>query len=207
MPRANQTSVRHGYRATLVAILAILISASACGRVPDTGGPASGAQTAAPTTSPQIDTSTWKSYSSPKWGYALRYPANWFELGTLGAPDTEEYLSNERVGSPMFLSPTGVFVAISIRNSSTTSDCSSRGLPSSPAAIDRMESASISGVTTNLYAIGGGEPYFQLNAFKANYCYMFSFVFRSASVRDSTEPVVRALIGSFRFGSPIAPAP
>jgi hypothetical protein len=203
--RANHASVRTNVVAALVGIAILAIAASACGRVPDPG-PASGSQTAAPTTSSQIDTATWKNYSSPKWGYALRYPAQWFELGTLGAPDTEEYLANERAGSPMSLSPTGVFVAISVHSSGSSSECSSHGLPSSPAAIDRMEPVSISGVSTNLYAIAGGEPYFQLNAFNANYCYMLSFVFRSASVRDSTEPIVQALIGSFRFGSPTAPA-
>jgi hypothetical protein len=166
--------------------------------------------------SPQVDTSTWRSYTSTNWGYSFDYPTQWFELGTLGAPATEEYLSNEKVGSPISLSATGLFVAISIHNSSSA-DCAHHGVPA-PVAIDRTEGVTVDGTQSTLYAIGGGEPYFQLNVmpsgtFQAsatrmsNYCYMFSFVFKATSVRDTSEPTVRALIGTFRFGSPTAPAP
>lgn len=188
----------------LPALISTFLLALACGALPDEGTAASSART---TASPQIDTSSWKSYSSAKWGYTFRYPSQWYELGTLGAPATEEYLSNERVGSPISLSPTGVFVAVSIHNSSSNSDCSLHGVPTTPTAIDRMGSVSIDGTSSNLYAIAGGEPYFQLNTMRGDYCYMFSFVFRTASLRDSTEPIVRALIATFRFGSPGAPAP
>jgi len=199
--------MRRGHRCAFPMVMGILLVASACGRPEDVGGATSSARTAIPTASTQVDTSSWKTYSHAKWGYTFRYPSQWYELGTLGAPDTEEYLSNEKVGSPISLSPTGVFVAISIHNSTSSSDCSLHGVPTNPTAIDRTESVSIDGNATSLYAIGGGEPYLQLNAMRGNYCHMFSFVFRTVSVRDSTEPVVQALVATFRFGSPTAPAP
>jgi len=199
--------VRRGHPGLLPIVIGVLIVASACGRPDGVGGATSSARTATPTASTQVDTSSWKTYASAKWGYTFRYPSPWYELGTLGAPDTEEYLSSEEVGSPISLSPTGVFVAISIHNSTSSSDCSRRGVPTNPTAIDRMESVSIDGKATSLYAIGGGEPYLQLNAMRGNYCHMLSFVFRAVSVRDSSEPVVQALVATFRFGSPTAPAP
>jgi hypothetical protein len=197
---------------TLPIVIGILMLGSACGRSPYVGPLASAARsatttTAPPTAAPPIDTTSWKSYSSAKWGYTFRYPSQWYELGNLGAPDTEEYLSNEKVASPTSLSPTGVFVAISIHSSSSSSDCTRHGVPTDPTVIDRTEPISIDGAATNLYAIGGGEPYFELNAMKGQYCHMLSFVFRTVSVRDSTEPIVQSLVATFRFGSPTAPAP
>ena len=201
---------RGGNRGALPVVIGILLFASACGRPPDVGTPASSARTATPTASPQIDTSSWKSYSSAKWGYTFRYPSQWYELGTGGVPDTEEYLSNENVGAPMGLSPAGVFVAISIHNSSSSrSGCLQHGVPNNLTAIVRTESVSVDGTASTLYAIGDvdGLPYFELNAAKGNYCYWFSFVFRTVSVRDSTEALVQALVATFRFGSPTASAP
>lgn len=185
-------------------LICVLTIGAACGRVGDSNEPASSARTASPTPSPQVDVSTWKGYTSAKWRYSLRYPANWLNLGTLGAPDTEEYLSNENVGSPISLSPSGIFVAISIHNATNAADCALHGVPTST-GINRTESVTVNGIDSTLYAIGGDEPYFELNVMKDNYCYMLSFVFRTGQARDSTEPVVQALIGTFRFGSPPTP--
>jgi hypothetical protein len=150
-------------------------------------------------------TATWSAYTSPKWGYSVKYPGSWTALGTLGAPDTELYLSNENVGSPMSLDANGVFVAISIHQPSPQA-CAQHGLGNG--TVDRTDPVVVDSVSSNLYVLSGQQPYMELNVERDTYCYMFSFVFGSTPTRDSNEGTAKTMLSStFKFGQPTASAP
>src|SRR5438105_3396815 len=97
----------------------------ACGRPDlrsdaDTGTPtASGARTspqASPSSSPTGDeTAVWMSYTSSAYGYTVKYPPGWY-MPTSSA-DNQNF-SSENVGSPIALSPTGLWFYVLITNAS-----------------------------------------------------------------------------------------
>lgn len=47
------------------------------------------------------EVSAWNSYSSIEYGYSLRYPPNWLDLGNGGASDDQRYFSNRQDFDPL----------------------------------------------------------------------------------------------------------
>jgi hypothetical protein len=190
----------------VIAIAALLLFA--CGRIPisqSPGGTASPARSSSPSATSSADpTANWITYTSSTWGYSVKHPESWIELGSLGAPDTEEYFSDEQVGSPSGLSTNGIFVAISIHQLAGQI-CSRHGIADSP--IDRRDQLVIGGMAATLNVLSSPQPFMQLNVEHAGYCYMFSFVFQSSQVRDSDETTAQLTLSSFTFGQLTAAAP
>ncbi|HVS47276.1 MAG TPA: hypothetical protein VHJ99_00050 [Candidatus Dormibacteraeota bacterium] len=191
-------------------IIALLVLC-ACGRAGISQGPGSNASptraaSPSPAASPTSDpTAAWTTYTSAKWGYSFQHPQAWMDLGSLGAGDTEEYLSNEQVGSPISLDANGIFVAISIHQI-TGQTCAEHGIFNR--AMDKQDAIVVDGTSSTLYALSVDMPFMQLNVERAGYCYMFSFVFTSLQIRDSDENVAAQMLSrTFRFGQPTAPAP
>jgi len=151
-----------------------------------------------------MPTATWSTYSSQMWGYSFKFPKDWADLGDLGAGKTEEYLSNESVGSPEGLDSNGIFVAISIHQFSSQT-CARHGLAN--ATVDRQDAINVDGLSATLYVLSGQLPYMELNVQNGTYCYMFSFVFGSQTARDANESTAQMILGTFRFGQPTASAP
>jgi photosystem II stability/assembly factor-like uncharacterized protein len=58
-------------------------------------------------------TANWPSFSSPDYGYSLRYPPRWFDQGSAGV-STEQYFSNKKANtSPLNMGPDDVLVGVS----------------------------------------------------------------------------------------------
>jgi hypothetical protein len=185
--------------------------ADGCGRAnlssPDV---ASGARTSPPgptqnpsPTATAVSTASWKTYTSAKWGYTIKYPQDWIELPNYGAPDTEKYFSNQNVGAPSELDKAGIYFAISV-NGRTGDQCLRRGLLN--VTVDRQLQVTLDGVASTLNVLSkDGFAEIILNVQHGSYCYWFAFVFRSSQVRDATEPTASLMLGeSFRFGKPSA---
>jgi photosystem II stability/assembly factor-like uncharacterized protein len=56
----------------------------------------------------------WLTYSSPRGGYSVDYPATWCDLPNFGAPDTEKYFSNESAGSLYGMTRKGILGGITV---------------------------------------------------------------------------------------------
>src|ERR1700694_3099629 len=105
-----------------VALALVLVAATALGlHLPQStaGHPAISASPSATPSSPPTATSDWSTYTSSKWGYTVKYPANWYDLPNSGAPDTDKYFSNQNVTTPAQMDQSGVLVTIRVHQDSS----------------------------------------------------------------------------------------
>ena len=186
-----------------------LILAVACGRVPaGTAGTNSPSPTTvgSPTANP---TAGWKSYVSAKWGYSIKYPADWLDLSNLGAGESEQYFANENVGGPDYMDGNGIFVAVSVypltgnpglgepRNSDECLQHEIAGIK-----LDRQDNVAVDGVSATINAfVREGTAELVVNLVNTGTCYWFRYLFHSTELRDSTEPNAKQMLASFRFHS------
>jgi hypothetical protein len=100
-------------------VAAVLVGAACSAGGSHTATPPSAAQTQSP---PTFGTPVplppgvggWNTFASTDYGYSLRYPPSWFDLGGGGAPSDEQYFSNRKdAGSPLSMGSEGVFAGVS----------------------------------------------------------------------------------------------
>jgi hypothetical protein len=194
-----------------VQLFAVLLLAG-CGVVPTaTGSDPSAPRTASPplpSLSPD-PTAGWKSYTSTKWGYTIKYPSSWIDLSNLGGTDSEQYFANEKVGSSNYMSDKGIFVAILVFRMPGNPG---RGEPLDAnqclrhdiggVTLARQSNVNVDGLTSNINAIGTvGRSELVVNLVKGANCYWFQYFFHSVQLRDITEPTVQLMLGkTFHFG-------
>jgi hypothetical protein len=147
--------------------------------------------------------SPWNGYRSAQWGYILDYPARWYDLSNLGAPDTEKYFANQKdIGSPIGMDSAGAFFALS------TGAGSCRAAP--PGNVDSTVQLTVNGQSVTRVSGFLGPP--QSEVFWSSYasvpsgsnCFGFAFIFGSKSARDSNLRTSDEIISSFTTPSSIA---
>jgi hypothetical protein len=138
----------------------------------------------------------WNGYRSDKWGYTVDYPASWYDLSNLGAPDTEEYFANEQsIGSPVGMDSQGVFFALNIE----TGSC--RAAP--PGNVDATTQLTVDGQTVTRISGFLGPPQSEVywSSFasipKTTSCFGFAFIFGSKAARDADLQITDQIISSF----------
>ena len=89
--------------------LAVFLGGVSCSTATPTSSAASPTSSPLP---PQI--ANWNSYSSAEYGYSLRYPPNWFDIGSLGGPIYAHYFSNKQTsnGSLLQMGPGGTVAGV-----------------------------------------------------------------------------------------------
>lgn len=193
----------------LAVMTACLLLLSGCGRAPaaqfPVGESASSARTASPSPillpSPTNDpTANWQTFTSPSLGYSLKTPSNIRYQGSGGAPDPDDYFSNENVGSPQSLDANGIFIDIVV-NHDAGDVCLNHSLNS--ASVERADSLVVDTVPANLRLLSWQGTYgMSLNLQRNSYCYEIVFVAGSKSARDSNVSTAQLMLGStFRFGT------
>jgi hypothetical protein len=150
--------------------------------------------TPSPASSARLVTPGWNSYHSQKWGYTIGYPASWYELGNLGAPDTEQYFANRKdIRQPMGMGADGVFVAVSM----VSGQC--RAVP--PGSVDGTAQLMVDGhpVTRVTGLLGQPEAYWSSYASvpKGANCFAFAFIFGSKTARDANLQITDQMLTSF----------
>jgi photosystem II stability/assembly factor-like uncharacterized protein len=147
---------------------------------------------------PNGSASGWRTYASAKSGYSVDYPAGWCDLGSAGAPDSEQYFSNEKWNVPMFdLSSSGIGLILSVV---------SGACPAAPPA-ERVDGQSVLKVNgqdvTRTYGFGSNShgSYWVIRAAVTNgkNCLRFQFLTRTQSARDSNLTIADRIIASVRF--------
>jgi hypothetical protein len=212
-------STRPRYKPAFLLVLTATLFTSAslmsCGRAPTSSNDvlptetptATASSAASPSAAASPDeTANWHSYTSPLWGYTVKYPAEWLSLDNFGAPNSDKYFSNENVGAPIELSQAGIWLTISVSGASGP-QCLNRGFFSAP--VDQTTPINIGGVPTTLYSVTE-EDYRALaaNVERSPYCYSFTYLFRSPEVRTTNEHLAQLMLGqTFQFGQPTAPPP
>ncbi len=177
----------------LVLSAALLLS---CGQP---GSPAS-PETSSPASSTRLEsppaTAGWNSYHNQKWGYAINYPPSWYDLGDLGAPDTERYFANRKdIRSPMGIGADGILFSLSM----LSGGC--RGAP--PGDIDGSARLMVDGQFVTRVTGLLGPP--RSEAFWSSYssvpkgtnCYAFVFTFGGKATRDANLQITDQMVGSF----------
>jgi photosystem II stability/assembly factor-like uncharacterized protein len=74
-----------------------------------------GTPTPFPTSHPPLPpkAANWPSYSSPEYGYSLRYSPRWFDIGAFGTAFQHYFSNNKTAGSPREMGADSVFVVVS----------------------------------------------------------------------------------------------
>lgn len=138
----------------------------------------------------------WCSISIDQWGYTLDYPASWYNLSNLGAPDTEKDFANEEdLGSPIGMHSAGAFFALS----TVAGSCR----PAPPGNVDNTAQLTVNGQTVTRVSGFLGQP--QSDVFWSSYasvpsgsnCFGFAFIFGSKSARYSNLRTSDEIISSF----------
>jgi hypothetical protein len=155
-----------------------------------TPSPASSARLESPVTH------GWNSYHSQKWGYTINYPASWYDLGNLGAPDKEQYFANRKdIGLPMGMGADGVFFNLSV----LSGQC--RAAP--PGDIDGTAQLTVEGQpitrVTGFLGPPRSEVFWASDASvpKGTNCFAFAFVFGGKAARDANLRITDQMISSF----------
>jgi hypothetical protein len=140
--------------------------------------------------------SAWSGYHSKKWRYTIDYPSTWYDLGNLGAPDTETYFANEKnIGSPIGMDSQGVFFALS----SVTGAC--RAAP--PGNVDDTAQLTLAGQAVTRVSGFLGPPQSEVywgsyaSIPKGSNCFGFAFIFGSKPSRDTNLRITDQIISSF----------
>jgi hypothetical protein len=193
-------------RGLLVALALALVS---CGSAQSTGSPnasVSPSATPSPTNTPSPSHTArpgWKTYVSTRWGYSIDYPADWFDLDNFGAPDTEKYFSNEKVGAPLEMTAHGVWETMEVQPNSTGS------CPPSYVAkyVVRQSPTTVDNISATRYVINqtpsGGEAGYLIGIWvmHGGSCYSIQFLSSIPATRDANADVADQTISSFKFGS------
>jgi hypothetical protein len=146
----------------------------------------------------------WKTYVSARWRYAIDYPTGWYDVPSSGAPDTQKYFSNERVGAPLAMSANGVWETITI-GSNQSEPCAPR--PGPPYVVISQALITLDSVPTTLYVVNltsrGTEASYLIAAGASHRgtCYVLTFLSLNSAARDANIDVAKQAIASFRFGS------
>ena len=127
----------------------------------------------------------------------MDYPNAWHNLSNLGAPDTEQYFSNENAGSPLGLTNEGIFLSLSVR-----------GTPCWPAPtyyrIDGEAVLTVAGQpvvrTYGYLAPSGSESAWTIRAeiAQGSNCYAFDYITVTQSARDKNLSTTDQMITSFQ---------
>ena len=119
-----------------------------------------------------------------------------YDLGNLGAPDTEKYFANQKnIGSPIGMDSQGVFFALS----TVTGSC--RTAP--PGNVDATAQVSVDGQTVTRVSGFLGPPQSEVywgsyaSIPKGTNCFRFAFFFGSQSTRDANLRITDQIISSF----------
>jgi sugar lactone lactonase YvrE len=145
----------------------------------------------------------WKTYVSGRWGYSIDYPSDWYDLPNSGAPDTQKYFSNEKVGAPLQMTDHGVWETIEVQPNSSGS-CAPG---SAPKYVIRQSATTVDGEAATRYVIdmtpSGGERAYIISAWvmHGGSCYSIQFLSQTAPTRDANAGLADQAIASFRFGS------
>jgi photosystem II stability/assembly factor-like uncharacterized protein len=141
----------------------------------------------------------WRTYSSTRWGYSIDYPAGWCDLGRAGAPDSEQYFSNEKWNVPRFdLTSSGIGLILSVVSGACPA--------ASPAErVDEQTVLKVNGQdVTRTYGFGSnshGSYWFILAAVtNGENCLKVQFLTTTQSARDSNLTIADRMITSIRFG-------
>jgi hypothetical protein len=140
--------------------------------------------------------SAWNAYHSSISGYTIDYPAAWYDLGNLGAPDTERYFANDKtIGSPIGMDSQGVMLALSTE----TGSC--RVPP--PGTVDDTAQLTVDSQTVTRISGFLGPPQSEVywgsyaSVPKGTNCFGFAFIFGSKSARDANLRITDLIISSF----------
>ena len=139
----------------------------------------------------------WLTFSSASWCYSVAYPAAWYDLSTLGAPDTEQYFSNEKVGAPLSLTGAGIFLGLS----AVPGECPTPGAyyrVDGQAALD-VDGQAVSR-TYGYLAPPQSETAWMIYAAIPHgaTCYTFRFITLAQAARDHNVAIADKMIASFR---------
>src|SRR3990167_4695809 len=65
-------------------------------------------------------TANWKTYDNAKYAYALKYPADWYELANLEDTDQNQYFSNKQgIGAPLEMGTDGIWLSVETDDNTT----------------------------------------------------------------------------------------
>jgi hypothetical protein len=176
-----------------------------CGSTQSTGSPTATTSVSLGATPSPSHTAQpgWKTYVNARWGYSIDYPSDWFDLPNFGAPDTEKYFSNEKVGAPLEMFAQGVWETIEVQSNATGSCPPSYVLQN----VVRQSSTSVDSVATTRYVINmtpsGAEAAYTIGVWlmHGGSCFSIEFVSLTPSARDAIAGVADQTIASFKFGS------
>lgn len=184
-----------------VAVTAALLNATlvGCGRADvgtavDTQTPtvptASAARTSPPGPTPTGDeTARWATYTSPVYGYTVKYPSGWY-LPT--SPEDQQGFSSENSGGPLGLSPDGIWFDVLVTNAAQA-DCprtNSHDFAASPTA------TTVDGASAVRF---DGGSVVVINAWHGR-CYDLWFAVGSYAALKPHLHVIDLIVRSFKFG-------
>jgi hypothetical protein len=141
---------------------------------------------------------TWRTYTSPKWGYSVDYPPDWCNLPDYGPPDIHKYFATESVGSPLEMSNSGIWLTLQVASGTCQA---TRGFKE----IYDQSMLKVSGQnvtrTYGYYDPGATETAFMVHAAIASgsNCYTLAFVTQARLVADKNLATLDRIITSFRF--------
>lgn len=208
--RATLERASRGMRFVSVITLVLLLGGG-CGRY--SGEPA-GTSSLSPVSSPATPTTASPSsgaspspiteFLSPHLGYKLVLEAPLRYLQSSGSDAYvvgEDDFSNEQFGAPPLMDANGIFLAI-IVSKDTGEQCLQFNIAGAP--IDREASLTVDESAASLKVLNlpySGEPSMVLNSERNGYCYRFTFIALSKTVRDAYEVPALTMLRSFRFGT------
>ena len=140
----------------------------------------------------------WKTFTNRRWGYSLRYPPSWYDLGNAGV-DTQSNLSNQSVGAPLAMTSGGVFLSADVDTGARA--CFDAQVE--PGPVDRRVPVVLGGVDTTLDASSPGPGAHEAvwaittSALISGVCYHLAFITYDRQTRDASLPVAEAIVGSF----------
>jgi len=186
-------------------LVALGLALASCGSNQPTGSPGT-TMTVSPSATPSPSHTAqpgWKTYLSARWGYAIDYPADWFDLDNAGAPDTQKYFSNERVGAPLEMTARGAWETVEVQPNPTG--------PCPPSYVSkyvgRQSPTTLDSVATTRYVINqtpsGGEAGYIIGVWVMHSasCFSIQFVSTTPATRDAIAGTAEKVIASFRFGA------
>jgi hypothetical protein len=153
-----------------------------------------------PTTHSPLPTQTasWPAYSSPEYGYSLRYSPRWFDLGSSGH---EHYFSNKKEGSaPFLLGQEGVLAGVS-------ADCqygtgSGRVISQASVVVDTIPS---NRYFMNVVGPDGSSFAVVATVEPGGLCYRFYIFAWSQTAIEANLAEFDLMLNSVRFSSRTAP--
>jgi hypothetical protein len=141
----------------------------------------------------------WTSYRSDRSGYTVDYPASWYALGTLGAPDSNRYFANRAdVSSPLGMDAGGAFLRIN----ADTGPC----VAPPRVAVDGTAQLRVGGQSVaRITGFVGSAQNADGEGFWAAYadvpvtggCFEISFIFGGKAARDANLRTADQIVGSF----------